>query len=230
MYDEDAWGGHYAALDQLNMKEIMVPPPPIPSFDRWQTPLVGHENESVLTLHYRGHRFEIFTKGSELPNAGTGLFLRCFNDCPGRSETFVLKSGELIDLGCIGPLRKEDVKSRLEFDIKNFIFPGGPESYAFPAHPSESAVIVFDMTDDLGQVHDCAKKTILCYANENDQDKVPSLTLEYDPSGALHYMLGRRCDIWLKEQSRLLIPVGGTEIELTVRPFARACMCKQWQV
>jgi hypothetical protein len=149
MFNKNAWGGHYAALDQLNKKELM--PRPTPSFDWWQTPLVGRKRDSKIMLHYQCHCFKNFTKGLELPNTGTGLFLRCFNDCPGRSEAFVLESGEPIDLGCIVPLRKEDIKTRLELEIKNFIFPGGPESYArersrarywFASHASPNIITI----------------------------------------------------------------------------------------
>lgn len=65
-----------------------------------------------LTLVVRGFRLELTVKPSTIPNAGHGVFVRCaplmvdYNKA--ESHPFVLKPGELVDLGVYGPFRIQD--------------------------------------------------------------------------------------------------------------------------
>lgn len=204
--EEEAYGGIITAKDERERPVFL-----------WKTPdqialtKVGQNDPAPsLKYLYRDHWFELFVKTSEIPNAGKGLFLKCFAGGHTIRDDLVFSPGEFLDLGVYGPQREADITSGLHYHIKSFVLDGKPEQWSFGSCPSIETNSLIDITDDLtGEVHDNAKRSIIIYANETDGEEPPSLESEYDCTGALHFLLGHR-------KTQLKIPVGGVEMELKV--------------
>ena len=139
-----------------------------------------------LTFVVRGHQLVFNVKQSTIPNAGYGVFVRCkslTNDFSSKADcarAFLLKAGELLDMGVYGPLRPEDEKLVHVHSIKSYIFSGKNEEWCFTGASEDS---VYDVTDDkTGEVHDLALRNCLTYINECGPDDAPTIHMELDPA------------------------------------------------
>jgi hypothetical protein len=195
-----------------------------PFYWSWITPDRSHEDlvdsnygEPLprLTLMLRGFRLELNVKPSRIPNAGYGVFLSCTTlmDAASDDETvdaFVLKAGELVDLGVYAPFRIQDKKVEAVTFAKNFVHSYKIEKWAFNASDTRYQL---DITDDVtGNLHAAAKLHIPAYVNECNDDDLVNIRAEHDPEGSVHYLLGRS----IQSRGELVVPTDGSEVELYV--------------
>jgi len=175
-----------------------------------------------LTFVVRGHQLVFNVKQSTIPNAGYGLFVRCkslTNDFSSKTDSaraFLLKAGELLDMGVYGPLRHEDEKLVHVHSIKSYIFSGKNEEWCFTGASEDS---IYDVTDDkTGDVHDLALRSCLTYINECGSDDAPTIHASVDPCGCVHYLMGTRYhgdwNRYKEESSRFSLAVDGDEVEV----------------
>ena len=80
----------------------------------------------------------------------------------------------VVALGRYGPFRKEDRKTKAEFDIKSFIFNHEPSGWSFGVNeklfPWQEQMV--DITDDLtGDTHQLAQNELAMHVNEVGHDK-----------------------------------------------------------
>jgi hypothetical protein len=211
------WGGCVLAEQEQqgtnNRSCRMLRLPPI--YYSWLTPDVsihsmaerGGTRFPRLIVFYRGCRLQFDVKPSRIPNAGNGVFLSCTRD-DGKSDSFTLKNGELLDLGIYAPLRNKDLGLKAIFLVKNFIHHYKIEDYAFSHTDSRYHI---DISDDIsGDLHDEAKSQIFPFVNENVDDLSVTVRPTPDPEGFLHYHLGHST----KGQGDFEVPTDGSEIEL----------------
>jgi hypothetical protein len=190
----------------------------------WITPDLSHEelihNNFLgglprLTLLLRGFRLELNVKRSRIPMSGYGVFLRCVRLLKDASEdsssdAFVLKAGELVDLGVYAPFRIEDKKLEAVCFVKNFVHYYKPEKWYFDASDTRYHL---DITDDVtGDLHAGAMSHIPTYVNESIDEGKVNIQAEHDPEGSVHYLLGHGN----QAQGRFRVPTDGSEVELYV--------------
>lgn len=166
----------------------------IPNYWSWITPemriedLIPHGGNMVpqLTMTTRGFQLTFTARVSTIPNAGYGVFVKCFSFTG--EDTFRLNPGEVLDIGVYAPFRKEDRKNATVFLLKNYIHNLKCEEWAFDtADPG----FQFDITDDAtGAIHELAKSHIPAYVNECGPNAMASVKAEHDPEGNVHYLLG----------------------------------------
>uniref|UniRef100_A0A7S4RGV3 CXXC-type domain-containing protein n=3 Tax=Ditylum brightwellii TaxID=49249 RepID=A0A7S4RGV3_9STRA len=181
-----------------------------------------------LTIIFRGFKLVFSVKKSTKPDAGNGLFVKCFSlmndmDASGGEkakvpESLFLNAGELLDLGIYAPFRSEDKKHECIFKLKNYIYSQVCEEWCFNAMEDDHQ---YDITDDLsGDVHDLAKKHVLMYVNECGINETPTIHAEFDPEGSVHYLLGVSYNGSWKDYEEGLkqmnIKAGGDEVEVFV--------------
>jgi hypothetical protein len=118
-----------------------------------------------LTLMLRGFCLELNVKPSRIPNAGYGVFLSCMKLMKTlpmmRVDAFVLKAGELVDLGIYAPFRIQDKKPEAVTFVKNFVHSYKIEKWAFNATDIRYQL---DITAT-GNLHAGAKLHIPAYVN-----------------------------------------------------------------
>ena len=91
------------------------------------------------------------------------------------SETHIVDlSFLLVALGRYGPFRKQDRKTKAEFDVKSFIFDHEPGVWSFGVHeqlfPGQEQIV--DITDDVtGDTHQLAQHGLAMHVNEVGHDK-----------------------------------------------------------
>lgn len=75
---------------------------------------------------------------------------------------------------------------------------------------------MFDISDDIaGDVHEVAQQSLIVFANETESnEEVPTLVMQHDPTGAIHYMLGHK-----NSEDGPFQLAAGEEIELKVSGF-----------
>jgi hypothetical protein len=163
----------------------------------------------------RGFRLELNVKPSRIPNAGYGVFLSCMKLMEDASDdetvdAFVLKAGELVDLGIYAPFRIQDKKPEAVTFVKNFVHSYKIEKWAFNAKDIRYQL---DITDDAtGNLHAAAKSHIPAYVNESNDDDLVNIRAEHDPEGSVHYLLGHS----IQSQGAFVVPNDGSEVELHV--------------
>lgn len=163
-----------------------------------------------LTLAVRGFQLEFNVKPSTISGAGFGVFLK-ITSLAGDNVPFVLRAGELVDLGVYAPFRIQDKKPEAVFFAKNFIHSYEPECWTFYAGDSRYHL---DITDDVtGEIHSEAKKHIHAYVNESEFNERVCIRAEHDAEGGVHYLLGHAD----ASQGPFSIPSDGTtEVEIFV--------------
>jgi hypothetical protein len=218
--EASAWGGYVAFEQEKSLSQVITPEPPF----HWNwivpaTPIVvkGTPYPALVVL-IRGFELRFVVKKSSIPNSGLGLWVVCSRVSPfvAHLTEFVLPPGDLLDLAVYGPLRNEDLKSESIFVLKDFIHLGSAKSWSFERASHESGYI--DMTNDrTGGLHELASKNIISYANETNKKKeTPSICSLYDPTGAIHYLLGHNYACY----GPLTIPVGKlTELKVSYFMF-----------
>jgi hypothetical protein len=195
-----------------------------PFYWSWITPDFCHE-ELIdnnfgsplprLTLLLRGFSLKLSVKPSSIPFAGYGVFVRCVRLLEDASDDqsvhpFMLKAGELVDLGVYAPFRIEDRKLEAVCFVKNFVHHYKPEEWYFDARDTHYHL---DITDDLtGDLHAGAMSHIPAYVNESNDDEKISILAQHDPEGSVHYLLGHSN----QEQGTFHLPADGSEVELFV--------------
>lgn len=168
-----------------------------------------------LTLMLRGFRLELSVKPSRIPNAGYGVFLSCMKLMEDASDdetvdAFVLKAGELVDLGIYAPFQIQDKKPEAVTFVKNFVHSYKIEKWTFNAKDIHYQL---DITDDVtGNLHAAAKSHIPAYVNESNDDDLVNIRAEHDPEGCVHYLLGHS----IQSQGAFVVPTDGSEVELHV--------------
>jgi hypothetical protein len=138
-----------------------------------------------------GHIFEINVKPSRVSGMGAFLTVYPVQQHWSKDSTFSVEAGSLIDLGVYAPLRTGDLLPDEVAVTKNFVTGDKAEVYSFacqavPGH-------AFDITEArTGELHEEARQSVLTYVNEiSDPGKeVPTIRVEADPSGSIHYLLG----------------------------------------
>lgn len=218
--EEDAWGGHVSHLTATNSSM----PHHVPFFVRRyfvpRTRVVegeGLDGIKAVRVLFRGFEISLFAGKSSIVNAGLGLWASCkLIDSSITSATeFVLKPGEMLDLGIYGPLLPEDFRHDHISLLKNYIHQWAPEGWNFDSVRGCNGVAdVIDITDDrTGDLHSTAKANPLVYTNEVDGNKHASILPQEDPEGAIHYYLGP----YSSNHKPLRMPADGkTQIELFV--------------
>ena len=160
------------------------------------------------------HAGETLTKYTCAFTQGRGLFLTCSWAPHSKQNSFVLPAGHLIDLGVYAPHQKEDFKSEALWAAKNLLFHSTSECWGFDPAPNERLLRgMFDISDNVtGDVHPVAARSLFVYANETDgKEEEPSIYVQYDPSGAVHYLLGHSNE----DSGAFKLPLG-QEVELKV--------------
>jgi len=207
-----ARGGHIAFSEKTRRAPNLESPSSYTSFIVPVSQSTVQENRFKI-LH-NGVQLQLQSKVSRIAGAGQGLFVKAtclaragWNGAPG---AFILKPGELLDLGIYAPLRKEDRKPFHVHELKSFIFARKPDIWAFDTTASKHHDAL-DITDDkTGDLHGQARRAIVVRVNETDgKSEPPSICAEHDPQGSVHYYLGN-------QQKGLRIPFG-KEVELKVR-------------
>ena len=184
-----AWGGHltYRAVIHANS----TPPENVPFYVKWIVPdRRFYDTNGQLFIETRGFRLQFTAEQSDIPGAGLGLLLRIW-DMSGSDRThFVLSQGDLLCMGPYGPFSANDRKSTAVFETKSFIHEYAPESYCFESY-YDNAILYVDITNDNdGQLHNLAKKNLMCRVNEIDGGGIPCVCADKDPSGSIQYYLG----------------------------------------
>ena len=215
--EQVAWGGHltYLAIVQPNI----TPPQNLPFHVKWIVPDRRFYNiHDQLFIETRGFCMQFNAEQSNIPGAGLGLFVRIW-DISGSGRThFILPQGDLLCIGPYGPFSGSDRKSTAVFETKSFIHEYAPESYCFESY-FENSNFYIDMTNDQdGQLHNMAKKSLMCRVNEVERSEIPSVCADKDPSGSIQYYLGHN----EAGQGDLKIPVENA-FELKVR--RGCCRC-----
>ena len=207
-----ARGGNIAFLEKTRQAPTLDSPSSYTSFIVPVSRSTVQENRFKI-LH-NGVQLELLSKLSRIVGAGQGLFVKAtclvsagWNGAP---DAFILKPGELMDLGIYAPLRKEDRKSFHVHELKSYIFARKPDIWAFDTTASKDHDAL-DITDDkTGDLHGQARRAIVVRVNETDgKSEPPSICAEHDPQGSVHYYLGNT-------EKGLRIPFG-KEVELKVR-------------
>lgn len=210
-----AWGGYIAFREEVTKERPLRNPPLHYKWITANTRRVFKKDGVVDSIHLTvgAYRLELRARPSLIPNAGFGLFLTCQTPSRTQKSSWVLPVGHLIDLGVYAPHLDKDLKSPAVWNVKNLLFSSASECWGFDASES-SAGHMFDISDDVtGNVHPVAAQSLIVYANETDSRvEMPSLYVLYDPSGAVHYLLGYPND----NAGQLELPLN-EEIELTVR-------------
>eukprot|EP00980_Cylindrotheca_fusiformis_P000677 scaffold167_cov110-Cylindrotheca_fusiformis.AAC.5 len=143
-----------------------------------------------LTLFVKGYSIVLTVRKSTIPFAGYGVFAKAsYFDSDSGEESFDLECGELLDLGVYAPLSCVDKKKASVFCVKSYIHSYSPEGWSFDADSDDD--MIYDVTDDYsGNVSEQAKSRVLCYVNECNGDANPTVQTEFDPAGAVHFLLG----------------------------------------
>lgn len=174
-----------------------------------------------LTIQVRDHVLEFNVRPSTIPNAGNGVFVKCKSQQEeGSKSPFILKAGELVDLGVYAPFREDDVKLEAVFFCKNFVHAAKCQEWAFGAssctdeeNDDSMNHYQLDITDDMtGTVHDEAKKHIPAYVNESNDEACINIRAEHAPDSSVHYLLGHAN----KCQGDLVIPCVTKEQEVFI--------------
>ena len=133
---------------------------------------------------------ELEARQSGIQGAGLGVFVKLTPTSLTNDDSFVLKSGEMIDLGVYSPYSKADLCDHSQLLVKSFIFDGKPEEWAFDSEEGNHNH-GFDITNNTnGDLHDLAKRNVLVYVNETDGKQPPSVEPQRDPASHVHYLLG----------------------------------------
>lgn len=185
-----AWAGHLmyrATIESISGST----PQNLPFYVQWIVPDRRFYNFSgQLFLETRGFRLQMTAEQSSIPGAGLGLFLKV-SDMSGSGRThFVLAQGELLCIGPYGPFSANDRKSTAVFETKSFIHEYEPESYCFESYFDNKSFYVDITNDHDGQLHDLAKKNLMCRVNEVNGGEIPCVCADKDPSGSIQYYLG----------------------------------------
>lgn len=105
-------------------------------------------------------------------------------------------------LGRYGPFRKQDRKTKAEFDVKSFIFTHEPSGWSFGVDELlfGSHEQIVDITDDVnGETHELAQTELAMHVNEVGHDK--SLTQNVDAldenDRSVQYYVSLRSMHWL---------------------------------
>lgn len=209
-----AWGGHLTYLAEINPTTFTVPEN-LPFFVKWIVPdRRFYDDKGQLFIEIRGFRLQMTAEKSSIPGAGLGLMLRIWDISGSDRTNFVLSQGELLCIGCYGPLNANDEKSTAVFETKSFIHDYEPECYVFE-RTYENKNEFIDITNDSdGELHDLAKKNLMCRVNEvgGGVNEIPCVCADKDPSGSIQYHIGHG----LHGHGNLTIPVE-TPHELKVR-------------
>ena len=167
-----------------------------------------------LVLSFRKCKLVFEARPSEIPAAGTGLFVACIE-----GPDLNLPPGDMLDLGTYVPLLKSDLKRQHVCLLKNLLYEWQIKTWSFSTTDAVGGgakqLFLFDPTEDFtGKLHKKAKRNIISYANENKgTEEIASISAAYDPEGNLHYLLGYKGSV----EETLTIPAGGTWRELLVR-------------
>lgn len=191
----------------------------LPSQLRWITPDSCHEGSTHglphLKLAYRGCLLELTVGRSTIEGAGQGVFVSCTSledldeESDGEHQDFQLEAGELLDLGVYGPHQVQDKKLEAVFIAKNYIHASKCEEWAFDPR---SFGYQLDITDDItGDLHSLAKKCILPYVNESNDDK-ECIHAVHDPENSVHYLLGNSHE----SQRKFVLPCNGRPREVFI--------------
>jgi hypothetical protein len=186
-----AWGGHLAYLGII---QTNIPPPQnLPFHIKWIIPDRRFYNiHGQLIIETQGFCLKLTAELSNIPGAGLGLFLRIRDVSGCGRKHYVLSQGNLLCVGPYGPLRASDWKSTAVFETKSFIYEYAPESYCFESSYDGETFYIDPTNDEDGQLHSCAKSTLLCRVNEVDVGEIPSVCADIDPSGSIQYYLGHK--------------------------------------
>uniref|UniRef100_A0A7S1FP48 Uncharacterized protein n=2 Tax=Corethron hystrix TaxID=216773 RepID=A0A7S1FP48_9STRA len=173
---------------------------------------------SFSDAHGNTHEVLLFVQQSNIPDAGEGLFLKL------ESNT-TCKVPKNVVLGTYGPHRKEDVKSKHLFEIKNFVFNNMPHIYAWTNPNAEKGDLLFgksidktsviDVTrDDTGTLHYKAQECLLPKCNEifkmirGNASFKQSVVPHFDKDGYLQYKLKEGISLQPNEIIELLTDYG----------------------
>eukprot|EP00980_Cylindrotheca_fusiformis_P023509 scaffold10546_cov133-Cylindrotheca_fusiformis.AAC.2 len=161
-----------------------------------------------VALVVRGCRIVLTVKQSTIPFAGYGVFAKA-EYCDGDSGkgSFDLKCGELVDLGVYAPFCSTHKKKASVFCVKAYIHSYSPEGWSFDADSND---MIYDLTDEFsGSITEEARSRLLCYVNECTGDAKPTVQAEFDPTGAVHFLLG----VVDEQETKLSIPTS-SELEI----------------
>lgn len=198
-----AWGGHLTYLAVIEPITIPIPQS-LPFHVRWIVPDQRCFNAAgEIFLEKRGFRLQLTVEQSSIPGAGLGLFLRIWDMSGSGRSHFILSQGELLNIGCYGPFSANDRKSTEVFEAKSFIHGYAPESYCFESYFDNLGFYVDITNDHDGQLHNLAKKNLMCRVNEVAEGEIPCVCADKDPSGSIQYYLGHNT----AEYGELKIPV-----------------------
>lgn len=214
-----AWGGYdrycfWKPDDALIHETIMAK---APFYVQWMVPSSkeilepnGQRVYPVFILEYKGSKLQFEVKSSMIPSAGNGLFVSCIG-----GKDFVLKPGEMVDLGVYAPLQENDVKSKHISLVKNLLFDWQVETWAFAACKHRPDAFIYDPTEDFtGIPNSSTKMNLICFINEIDgKTETACVSAQYDAMGYIHYLFGH----WEKSEGCLTIPSNGEFVELLVR-------------
>jgi hypothetical protein len=103
---------------------------------------------------------------------------------------YVLSQGDLLCIGPYGPFSCGDRKTTTVFEIKSFIHDYAPESYCFESYFDSTSFYVDITNDQDGQLHEMAKRGLMCRVNEVDGNEIPCVCADKDPSGSIQYFIG----------------------------------------
>lgn len=136
---------------------------------------------------------DLSARNSNIPGAGLGVFAKVSplsHVDSGQEHSFILKNGEMIDLGIYGPLQLEDLRDHSSFVVKSFVFDGKPEDWVYGQSDTNNHYS-FDITDSIsGELHTKARVNVLVYVNETDGKESPTVVAQRDPFSHVHYLLG----------------------------------------
>lgn len=152
---------------------------------------------------------------SSIKGAGKGVFVTCTSleddgSDDDEQQDFRLDEGKGLDIGIYAPFRPKDKKSDAVCLVKNYIHSSKCEDWLMDANEPNSQ---FDITDDgTGYLHSAAKRSILPFVNESDDDQQICIHAVHDPENAVHYLLGN-----LQDTNRAFtLPCDGTAREVFV--------------
>jgi hypothetical protein len=164
------------------------------------------------TVTAMGHVFWVQTKCSTIRGAGLGAFLTVHRPSgQHHGAAFRLQRGALIDFGVYAPLRKGNRKLHSVAVLKDFVTGGKCAVYSWECSRRAG---VFDITNDrTGKLLEEARGSVLTYVNEisHPAREAPSMEVQHDPSGAIHYLLGH-----MDPHRDDLVLEYGKEVELMV--------------
>lgn len=205
-----AWGAafHYANITGL-LDESFFSDSPV--YYQWVIPQFRNVDAGgQLIMELRGFRLVFSVQKSNVEGAGLGLMLTVSDMTFEGRMNFVLKLGEMIDLGPYAPMCDHDRRPSHIHIVKCFIHNWKNDSYSFDANGKNHET--YDVTNDkTGELHEHALKNPLIRVNETDGTDIPSIVAETVPNGGVNYYLGHN----LSGQGDLQLPVGES-IELKV--------------